>query len=393
MMINVAIIGTGNISPNHINGYLEFKDRCKIVAMVDIYPEKAMEKAEKFGLKDVSIYSSYDELLQRNDIDLVSVCTPPYVHAEISIACMKAGMNVLCEKPMASSLEECDAMLQTSKETGKTLGIVAQNRFRTPIMNLKKTVDADLIGKVLWADVDSYWWRGHSYYDLWWRGTWEKESGGCTLNHAVHHIDILNWMMGGSPKKVNAVLGNVAHDNSEVEDVSVAVLKYDNGAMARITSSLIHHGEDQKVEIQGSNAKISAPWSIVASTSKENGFPEKNVSLEEQITTYYNSLPEVLHEGHTGEIEDVITAIEKGTTPLITGESGRDTIELITAIYKSGFEERAVELPIQKDDPWYTAEGIMKSVRPFYQKTTFLENFKDQNITVGSNYKYKYEHI
>ena len=391
-MINVAIVGTGNIATLHIKGYLEFPQRCKIVALVDIYPEKAQAKLEEFGLTEAKVYSSHKEMLERKDIDLVSICTPPYVHAAISIDCMKSGMNVLCEKPMASSLEECDAMLSTAKETGTTLGIVAQNRFRTPIMNLKKTLDADLIGNVVWADINSYWWRGRSYYDLWWRGTWEKESGGCTLNHSVHHIDMLNWMMGGVPKKVNAVLGNVAHNNSEVEDVSVSVLKYDGGAMARLTASLVHHGEDQKIEFQGSKARIGAPWVVTASEPMDNGFPQKNKAQEEEITKFYESLPELIHEGHTGEIDDVLTALEQGTAPLITGESGRNTIELITAIYKSGFEEKTVELPISKEDPWYTAEGIMKNVRPFYQKTKSIENFSpNQKITVGSNYKY--EHI
>lgn len=386
-MLNVAIIGTGNISPSHIRGYLALKDRCKIVALVDIYPEKAREKAELFGLKDVEIYASHKELLERDDIDLVSICTPPYVHAEISIDFLNAGMNVLCEKPMASSIEECDAMIKTAEETGQTLGVVAQNRFRNPIMNLKKTLDADMIGKIVWADVNSYWWRGHSYYDLWWRGTWEKEAGGCTLNHAVHHIDMLLWMMGGNPKKVTSTLGNVAHDNSEVEDVSVAVLQYENGAMARLTSSLVHHGESQRIEFQGTKAKISAPWSVYASVSKENGFPTQNTELEEEITAYYNGLPSLEYEEHTGEIENMVSALELGTQPLITGESGRNTIELITAIYKAGFEEKTVVLPIGKDDPWYTKDGVMKNVKHFYEKTTSIENFNDGDITVGSNYK------
>lgn len=392
-MINVAIVGTGNISASHIRGYLAFKDRCRIVALVDIYPDKAQAKKEEYGLTEAAIYHSHIDILGRRDIDLVSICTPPYVHSSISIDCMKAGKNVLCEKPMASSLEECDRMLKVAEETGKILGIIAQNRFRTVIMNLKKTLDSGLIGKTVWADVDSFWWRGRSYYDLWWRGTWEKESGGCTLNHAVHHIDMLNWMMGGVPKKVNAVLGNASHDNSEVEDISVAVLQYENGAMARLTSSLLHHGEEQKIEFQGTKARISAPWNVTASNSKSNGFPEKNAPLEDEITKFYEALPILEYEAHAGEIQDVLEALENGTKPLITGESGRNTIEIITAIYKSGFEEKTVQLPISKEDPWYTAEGIMKNVRHFNEKTTFLENFPDQTITTGSNYKYKYEHI
>ena len=133
---------------------------------------------------------------------------------------LNSGKHVLVEKPMASSLEECDKMLKAAKESGKTLAVIAQNRFRTTIMSLKNILDKQLIGRINYAQIDSLWWRGHSYYDLWWRGCWDKEGGGCTLNHAVHHIDMMCWMMG-LPDKVTSVLGNVAHDNAEVEDISL----------------------------------------------------------------------------------------------------------------------------------------------------------------------------
>lgn len=94
------------------------------------------------------------------------------------------------------------------------------------------------------AQIDSFWWRGHCYYDLWWRGTWEKEGGGCTLNHAVHHIDMLLWMMG-LPESVTSVLSNVAHDNAQVEDLSMSILRYPR-SLAQLTASVVHHGEEQR---------------------------------------------------------------------------------------------------------------------------------------------------
>lgn len=109
-MIRVAIVGLGGISAAHIQAYLTFPERCRIVALVDIVPEKARKRAEEYGIS-CDILDDHHLLLDRRDIDLVDICTPPYVHAEISVNCLRAGMNVLCEKPMAASLEECDQVL------------------------------------------------------------------------------------------------------------------------------------------------------------------------------------------------------------------------------------------------------------------------------------------
>ncbi|MDR0320871.1 MAG: Gfo/Idh/MocA family oxidoreductase [Treponema sp.] len=377
-MISAAIIGTGNISGQHIDGYLAFPDRCKITHLVDIFPQKAEEKnnAANIGAK---VSASYKDILNAPDIDLVSVCTPPFCHAEIAIDFLNAGKNVLVEKPMAASLEECDAMIAAAKKSGKLLSVIAQNRFRDTVFNLKKVLDSALIGKVVYAQVESLWWRGHSYYDLWWRGTWEKEGGGCTLNHAVHHIDMLCWMLG-LPKKVTAVISNASHDNAEVEDISAATLQYDGGlcakgALAQVTSSVIHHGEEQQLVFHGEKARISFPWRVSANIAKPNGFPasEQNTTLINQLDDLYNSLPKLSHSLHEGQIDDVLSAIENGNGAMIGGEDGRRTIELITAIYKAGTEQRTVDLPIQKGDPFYTVKGMREKVPRFYQKTASVD--------------------
>jgi len=387
-MINVAVVGTGSISNLHIKGLLEFKDRCKIVALCDIYPEKAEDTKKRYNL-DCEIFDNHKSMLASGiKIDVVHVCTPPYVHAPISIDCMDAGCNVLCEKPMAPSVEECDKMLEAKKRNNVTLGAIAQNRFRNEVYKLKKVLDSGLVGKLKFIQVNSFWWRDHCYYDLWWRGTWEKEGGGCTLNHAVHHIDMLNWMVGKGPKEVMSMLTNVCHDNAEVEDLSVACVKYDDNSMANIISSVISHGEEQGIVIQCEKAKISMPWDIKAEVGMENGFPteERNQKLIKEVTDYYNDLPDLCYEAHTGEIDNFLTAIENHTEPMITGEDGKRTIELITGIYASGFEKKTLSLPFEKDSVYYKEGGILKNAVHFYEKTKSVENFSEQRITVG-NYK------
>lgn len=387
-MINAAIVGTGNISNMHIQGLLEFPDRCRIVALCDIYPEKAVEIKEKYHLEDAEIFDDHEKMLNAGlDIDLVHVCTPPSCHAEIAINSMNAGKNVLVEKPMAPSLKECDEMLEAEKRNGVVMGCIAQNRFRNSIYKLKKTLDSGLAGKLRCAHINSLWWRGHSYYDLWWRGTWEKEGGGPTLNHAVHHIDMINWMQGELPVEVTSMLANVMHDNSEVEDLSFAALKYADGSVGEVISSVVHHGEEQGIVLQCEDAKIAAPWSCAAEISQSNGFPvqEHNQELIKKLNDYYNNLQDLKYEGHTGEIENVLTALEQGIRPMITGTDGKKTVELITAIYKAGFEKRTVTLPIVPEDEYYTVEGIQKYAPHFYQKTASVENLtSEQEITVGN---------
>ena len=385
-MIHIAIIGTGGISNAHIGAYLKFPERCKIVALVDIVPEKAEQMKARYGLTDARVYASHKDILGRDDIDLADVCTPPYVHASISIDCLRAGMNVVCEKPMAASLEECDAMIKARDESGKKLSIIAQNRFRQPIRNQKALLDSGIAGKVRSAQVDSFWWRGHCYYDLWWRGTWKTEGGGCTLNHAVHHIDMLLWMMG-LPETVTSVLGNVAHDNAEVEDLSMSILRYP-GALAQLTASVVHHGEEQQLVFQCEKAKIAAPFQCFASLSKPNGFPERNEALEKEIADFTAAQPRIRWEGHDGQLENVLTALETGGPVAIGGEDGRRTIELITAVYQSGATDQTVRLPISRDDPFYTVAGMMAHMPHFYEKTTAAASL-DGDITLGSTYKEK----
>jgi predicted dehydrogenase len=387
-MLKVAIVGTGNIANIHAVGINEFTDRAEVVALCDIYPEKAEQFKLKFGFKNAKVFADHQEMLAAGlNIDIVHVCTPPSAHAEISINSMNAGSNVLVEKPMSPSLLECDQMLAAEKANGVVLACVAQNRFRNDNFKLKQIVDSGLAGKPLIAHIDSFWYRGRSYYDLWWRGTWEKEGGGPTLNHAVHQIDMLNWLFGDLPIEVTSMLANVAHDNSEVEDVSFSALKYKSGSVAQVTGSVCHHGEGQTVTLQCEKAKIAAPFTVVAEKVNENGgfpFPERNVELQDKLIALHNELPELKYEGHTGEIDDVYTALENGTRPLITGIDGKRTVELITAIYKSGILKQAVTLPIDPADPFYTVEGILKNAVHFYEKSGHIENFAPIDISTGS---------
>jgi predicted dehydrogenase len=382
--IRVAIVGTGNIAHSHVKAYLRFPERCKVVALADIYPEKAKAFNEQYGL-GARVFDSHERLLESGGVDLASVCTPPYTHAPIALALLGAGVHTIVEKPMAASLAECDELVRAAKASGLVFSPVAQNRFRTPMMRLKRLLDSGLAGKVNHVQVDSHWWRGHSYYDLWWRGTWEKEGGGCTLNHAVHHIDLLNWLMG-MPSELSAFMANTEHDNAEVEDLSCALLRFPGGALGQLTNSVVHHGEEQQLVFQAEAARVSVPFRAFASTSMGNGFPKRDEALEKRLADFYGELPSLEHEAHEGQIDDVLGAIEGGRPPLIGAEDGRRTLQVIAGIYKSATLRGIAALPIGPGDDFYTAEGVARLAPRFYEKRVSKIELPSEGITTGNDY-------
>jgi predicted dehydrogenase len=192
--------------------------------------------------------------------------------------------------------------------------------------------------------------------------------------------------MMGMPAEVQALITNINHENSEVEDFSSAVLLYEDGRVGQITASLVHHGENQKLVFQGEKASLSAPWQVQASTSMENGFPERNPELENQIADYYTQLPDVEIDGHDGQIQNVLAALEGKEKLLIDGVAGRSTLELVMAIFQAGTTGKRVKLPMTPDDPFYTREGVLEYAPHFHEKTRSVESASEA-ITFGSEYE------
>ena len=202
------------------------------------------------------------------------------------------------------------------------------------------------------------------------------------MNHAVHHIDLLRWALG-MPEQVTAVFTNVHHDNSETEDLSIAILHYPKGALAQITSSLVDHGEEQELVFQAERARISIPWRVRACLPLENGFPKDDPDTERELQRIYEALPEIRYEGHPGQIDNILQAIEGKAPLLVDGKEGRATLELILGIYKSAATRTTVPFPLRKNDPVYRKETMLGMMPRFHKKTKNIENFATSTITLG----------
>ncbi len=272
-------------------------------------------------------------------------------------------------------------MVAAAKKSGAMLSTVAQNRFKPDCLKARALVQSDLMGKPCAALVTSLWWRGENYYNLSWRGRWETEGGGCTLIHGIHHIDLFLSLMG-EVASVTAMVDNEAHSNSEVEDISMCLVKFQSGAVGTMVSSLLHHGEEQRLILDAEHASVELPLRIHANQQMENGFPEDNVQVLERLQSVADKVS-APYTGHTAQIDDVLTAMENGTAPMVTGEDGRRAIAFIAAVYQSAFTKKTVTLPLTEKDPFYTKAGVVAHAVKFHEKTVSVDDFKDNRIQVG----------
>lgn len=386
MLHKVLLIGAGSICPAHIQAFTALEGRAVVVGVVARHLESARRAIAAAGL-DAVAYDDYKTAIRASGCDVVSVLTPPDTHCEITVYALEQGCHVLLEKPMAPSLAECDAMLDVARRTGRLLQVVAQSRCLTPVWRTKQLLASGLPGRLLYTQVNSFWYRGRSYYDLAWRGRWATEGGGCTFVHAVHHIDLLAWM-AGMPRQVTAMIGNVAHTNSEEEDLSMAMLRYDDGSFAQLAANLVCHGQKQALTFACERANLEIPHAFAADTPLENGFPRQNTEFLRELEAAWQAIPPLGYEGHTGLADNLLRAADEGAPLISDGQAGRNTLELIMAIYKSAAENTPVTLPIAREDDFYTREGVQRRMPHFYQKTGFLAQFANNEIILaGDNMK------
>ena len=202
--------------------------RAKLVAVCDI-DEARLDKVVAEHSCDGT--PDYDDLLARQDIDVIYVMTPSGLHAKVAIDAARAGKHVITTKPIETTLEKADAMIAACKKAGVKLLVDFGNRYKQETNQIKAALDRGLFGDLVLAEARLKWYRSDDYYNKsWhaWHGTWELDGGGSLINQTVHYVDLLCWYMG-APETVRGRLGVYNHD-IESEDMSLAMLHYPNGA-------------------------------------------------------------------------------------------------------------------------------------------------------------------
>jgi predicted dehydrogenase len=357
----VALIGCGKVGHIHAAAVRGLAD-AELVAVCDAQADRADAFAASYGGRP---FTDVATMLREGTPHAVLIATPHPLHAVPAILAAEVGAHVLVEKPMAANLADCDAMIQAALRAGVHLGVISQRRFLEPVQRMKAAIDAGKIGRPALGVFTMYSWREPSYYrsDPW-RGRWSTEGGGVLVNQSPHQLDLLQWFMGPIAE-ISGSWTNVNHPDIEVDDTAVAVLRFHNGGLGSIVTSVAQKpGLFTKVHINGSNgasvgvetdrgatfvagvSRIQEPalndvWTIPGEKHRLAEFHAEDRARFEQIdaTTYYHAL----------QIRDFVEAVRDGRPPLVTGEDGRVVVEMFTAIYQSQREHRPVALPLGGD--------------------------------------------
>lgn len=356
----VAIVGTGGIAAVHAENLARTGSRAELVAACDVDQDRLSAFAQQHGIPGT--YLTLAGLLADAKPDIVHLCTPPVFHIRQALECLQAGVHVLSEKPPALSLADFDRLETAQAKGGAEFSCVFQHRFGDAAAAARQLVGGNKFGRPLVARCDTLWYRPDSYWDLPWRGTWDAEGGGPTMGHGIHQFDLLLHLLGDW-EEVTAIAGRQARATS-TEDVSAALVRFRNGAVATIVNSLLSPREtsDIRIDCEFATVELSHLYGYSTDNWTITGAP----GHEDQVASAWHSQSLERGSGHSAQFLAIYDALDDGR-PLPAGAgSARRTLELAAAIYASAFTGGAVRRgQIVEGHPFYggmDGEGLGTSV-------------------------------
>ena len=357
--INIALLGCGRISRNHIKAMISEKNRCNLVAICDTSNENLnsttnylKEVFKKNKIKDLpSKFLEFDDLLiahkqKRLNIDLLVICTPSGMHSQQTISAANFGINVCTEKPMALNILDAEKMIEVCKQNNVQLFVVMQIRLNKNILDLRKKIKDHRFGKIAIIALNLFWQRPQSYYDeAGWRGTL-KLDGGVLMNQASHYIDLLEWI-NGPIDSVSAYKATVAR-NIESEDTAVLNLKWANGTLGSTAVTMISYPKNIEGSITVIGDKGSAKIGGTAFDKYEFSYFEEELSQKENTKLPNTEIS--YGSGHFEYYKNMLDVLLFGKDAVCSGESGLSSIKLINAAYLSSEKDKAIKLNLSLNE-------------------------------------------
>jgi predicted dehydrogenase len=354
----IALIGAGTIARVHAAAIKEIPN-AELIAICDTSEPACRSFSEAVGGIDWT--GDLDALLARDDVHVVSICTPSGTHADLAVRAARAGKHLIVEKPLDITLVQVDRIITAAREHGVKLTGIFPYRFRQGIRRAKEAIDSGRLGKLVMADAYVKWYRSQAYYEGW-HGTWNLDGGGALINQSIHNIDVLQWLAG----PVLSVFGQIAtlgHE-MEAEDTALAVLTFKSGALGVVQGATsCWPGDPARTEFHGTKGTIVLEegrikvWQLLDSTPAEE---ERMTTLEEQQGHAHDDPAAVAHIYHRLQIEDLLAAIELDREPAVDGVEARKAVEIIRAVYRSAALNQVIHLPlVVNQDSQLVGRGVM----------------------------------
>jgi UDP-N-acetyl-2-amino-2-deoxyglucuronate dehydrogenase len=321
----------------------------RLAAVTDVVPERATSLAGEFGC---AAEPDLDALLARDDIDVVSVCVPSGLHAEVGVRAAQAGKHLVVEKPIEVTLAAADRLIGAARRAGVAMTVISQHRFDRGLVELRRLLDGGALGRLVLGEASTKWYRSQGYYDsAAWRGTGGLD-GGSLMNQGIHYVDLLLWCMG-PVTEVTALCATQTHQ-IEVEDTALAALRFSSGAVGTIVASTaVFPGFAQRLEITGTAGTVTVEDGQIVRRALGAEVPEPGRGDHDDDGTA-PSAP-AAHAAldpasHAAQIANLLAAVDAGRQPSVTAESGRAALEVVCAVYQSAREGRTAVIPAAAED-------------------------------------------
>ena len=364
--VRAAVVGTGGIIAGaHLPALRAHADRVRLVGAVDVDESRLADFLGEAG-EGVSGYPGVTEMLAAQQPDLVLIGTPPSLHAEQARAALRAGAWVLCEKPLCLSLAEYDSIAAEEGDEGPSgsggagarrgpyASVVFQHRYGSGGAHARELLRSGELGRPLVAHCQTTWHRDEAYYSVPWRGRWATEGGGPTMGHGIHQMDLLLHLLG-EWSEIRAMAGRLVHD-VESEDVSSALVRFENGAMATVVNSVLSPDEVSRIRIDCTDATVELTHLYGYGNDDWAYTPAPHARSQAERTTHWRTPAADVPSSHAAQLGGFLDAMEKGERPPGSGPDARRTLEFLAALYKSAFTAKPVHQgEITPQDPFYKA--------------------------------------
>lgn len=345
--VRVGLVGCGRIAATHATA-LDTLEEAEFIACCDRDIERAAHMASEHNVPHV--FGNAAELFRSGLIDAALVCTPHPAHEAVVVAAAQAGIHVLCEKPIATSLAEADRMIEAADKAGIKFGVIFQRRFWPSSQRIRKAIDDGKLGNLTLCECIVRIWRPREYFESDpWRGKWATEGGGVLMNQAVHSVDHFQWFMGPAVEVVgrHATLRHGAY--IDVEDTAAAIVTFANGAIGVIeAASTVKPNAGFRVSIHGDNGATVSSWE---NPEGAIGFHDTWTIPGEEALRDRWEIEDKDKPGfplyHVLQIQEFLQAVQADRQPAVTGRDARKSLEIILAIYESSRTGLPVKLPMR----------------------------------------------